>query len=69
MKIRNRQDRWFNYKKQCWEDRGFPASDDEAKELISQSGPAQNLYDLCRDQGMSIAEAMKEVLEAQLPPK
>jgi hypothetical protein len=43
-----------------------PASDEEAKQYISQDVSAQSSYDVYRKMGKSIQQAMIAVLEAQI---
>lgn len=53
---------WNNATKQY--DHRDPVTDEIARQYIPQNDPAQNLYNLYRDSGMSILKAMANVLHA-----
>lgn len=60
--------RWWNYKTEQYDSRDIPPqTDEEAKMYISQLNEAQRIYELHRELGLSILNAMLETLKAQLP--
>ena len=65
---------WYNYKTKEYDYLPVSASlsftDEQARQYISQSASAQNIYDLLRNKmGMSVQDSMLKVLKAMVGDK